>query len=78
MENDRNYHIMADAWGFWGPKSFSFWDILIFLNKTAENPISMQKISFWRFSQKVSHLEYVLFHKININMAIANITGKHF
>jgi hypothetical protein len=55
---------MADAWGFWGTKSFSFWDILIFLKKTAKTPISVLKISFWRFSQKVSILEFILLHNI--------------
>ena len=31
------------------------------------------KISFWRFSQKVSILRYMLLHNITINMVIANI-----
>ena len=32
-----------------------------------------QKITFSRFSRKVSILEYKLLHKFNINVAIANI-----
>ena len=36
-------------------------------------PLRHAKISFWRFSQKVSNLEYMLLHNSYINMAIANI-----
>ena len=31
------------------------------------------KISFWRFSQKVSILKYMMFHDSYINMAIVHI-----
>jgi hypothetical protein len=33
----------------------------------------MNQISFWRFPQKVNILEYMLLHKINKYMVIANI-----
>jgi hypothetical protein len=42
------------------------------IEKTAKNQILVPKISFWRFSQKVSILGYMLRRNINMNMDIAN------
>ena len=41
--------------------------------KTDFQAFFCEKISFWRFSQIISILEYMLLHNFNINVAIAVI-----
>jgi hypothetical protein len=41
--------------------------------KTDFQAFFCEKTSFWRFSQIISILEYMLLHNININVAIAVI-----
>ena len=41
--------------------------------KTDFQAFFAKKISFWRFFQKISILEYMLLHNFNINVAIAVI-----
>ena len=52
----------------------------LFFEQMAKNwfwSVTRGEISFWRFSQKVSLLEYMLLHSSYINVAIANILHYH-
>ena len=66
QQTNRYGHFISDIWSKICLKMFTFWENL-------EKPILSVKITFLRFSPKVSVLDPTLLHSFNINVTIAVI-----